>query len=647
MSVRAAIGVASSLVATLAVAQADPATGPSVETIIVRAARVPLPADRTGSSVTVIARGDIDEQQATFASDLLREVPGLAVTRAGGFGSQTQVRIWGAEANHALVMIDGVEANDLAGNDEFSFEHLTTFDIDRIEVIRGPQSALWGSDALAGVINVITRQPREPFESDGYVEGGSLGTWSGGVRVAGRRGAFAGALSGSLLRTGGANIARTGSEKDGYDNATVNLSTAWDPAAAVHLDFAVRHTNARADFDGFSFDTGLPADSPDFSRTSFNYLRTGGRLALAAGRWTHDLHFTWTDSSTDTTTTYDRSAQAGDRYGLHYQTSYRFAGDSEESADSLLTFALDHRLEEFRQRGTATAFGDPNQQQHQDVTGYVLEYLARPLPALSFSVGGRYDRNSAFDEVFTYRGTASYALTATGSRLHASYGTGQKAPTFVERFGFFPDQFAGNAALKPERSRGVDAGIELRLARNHLKADVTYFRASLHDEINGFAFSSGGTLPTAVNESGVSHRQGVQFSVNAALPADYSLAASYTYSDATQPGGGDQREVRRPLHSASLVLNGAWLNQRLDGNLNVTYNGDRQDDYFPPFPPYQERVTLRAYALANVALTGRLTRQVSVYGRILNLFDKSYEEIYGFNSPGRTAVVGVRVSFQR
>jgi vitamin B12 transporter len=417
----------------------------------------------------------------------------------------------------------------------------------------------------------------------------------------------------------------------------------------VHLDVGFRHTDARADFDGFSPETGLPADTPDFSRTSFNYLRAGGRVALAGDRWTHDLHMTWTNSGTNTVTPADRTRQAGDRYGLHYQTSYRFSGDSEQSAESLLTFAVDHRREEFRQTGTASAFGDPSQIQRQHITGYVLEYLARPLPALSLSIGGRYDQNSAFADAFTYRGTLSYALPVAGSRLHASYGTGQKSPTFVERFGYFPDQFAGNPRLKPERSRGFDLGLEQRLFGNRLTVDATYFRASLHDEINGFAFPAGGTLPTAVNEPGVSHRQGVQLSLNTALPAGYNVIASYTYSDATQPvpGGGQQREVRRPLHSASLALNGNWLNARLNGNLNVTWNGDREDDYFPPFPPFQERVTLRSYALANLAVTGQLTRQVSLYARILNLLDKSYEEIYGFRSPGRTAVLGVRVNLDR
>jgi vitamin B12 transporter len=599
--------------------------------------------------VTVIERNQIDEQHATFAADLLREVPGVAVTRAGSFGSQTQVRIWGAEANHALVMIDGVEANDLAGNDEFSFEHLTTFDIERIEVIRGPHRALWGSDALAGVINVVTRKPRESLESDGFLEGGSLGTWSGGARVAGRDGNIAGALSASYYTTNGSNVSRSGSEKDGYENATVNLNASWEPARALHLDLGFRHTDARADFDGFSFATGLPTDTADFTRTSFNYLRAGGRMALAGDRWTHDLHFAWTGSSTNTVASSDRTVQAGDRLGLHYQTSYRFAGDTEEAADSLLTFALDHRREEFRQRGNTTDFGNPNQSQHQDITGYVLEYLTRPLPALSVSIGGRYDQNSAFDNVFTYRITSSYAVSALGARLHASYGTGQKAPTFIERFGFFPDQFAGNSALKPEHSRGFDAGIEERLLDNRLTLDATYFRATLHDEINGFAFQTDQALPTAVNESGSSHRRGVQLAMRASLPAGYSALASYTYSDASQtaPAGGEQREVRRPLHGASLAVNGAWLNQRFDGNLNVTYNGAREDDFFPPFPPFQQRVDLPSYVLANVSASAQLTKRVSAYGRILNLFDKRYEEIYGFNSSGRSAVVGIRVTFDR
>ena len=152
-------------------------------------------------------------RQSTVAAEALRAVPGLAIARSGPVGAQTQVRMRGAEANQVLVLIDGVEANDLATDDAFSFEHLTTFDIDRIEVVRGPQSALWGSDALAGVINVVTRRPEKPLETEGFLEGGSFGTWNGGARIGGRSDRLSLVASASRFDTDGTNVARTGTER--------------------------------------------------------------------------------------------------------------------------------------------------------------------------------------------------------------------------------------------------------------------------------------------------------------------------------------------------------------------------------------------------------------------------------------------------
>ncbi len=162
--------------------------GPDRDTIIVTAARLPQPLDRTGSAVSLVTRQEIIDRQATTTASLLRDLPGIAVARSGPVGSQTQLRMRGAEANQVLVLIDGVEANDLAGADEFAFEHLGTLDIERIEVVRGPQSALWGSEALAGVINVVTRRPASGLQADAYLEGGAYGTVNGGAWAGGRAG---------------------------------------------------------------------------------------------------------------------------------------------------------------------------------------------------------------------------------------------------------------------------------------------------------------------------------------------------------------------------------------------------------------------------------------------------------------------------
>ena len=263
------------------------------------------------------------------------------------------------------------------------------------------------------------------------------------------------------------------------------------------------------------------------------------------------------------------------------------------------------------------------------------------------SASVRHDDNNQFDDATTWRTTASYAIPVTSSRLHASVGTGQKTPTFIERFGFFPGSFVGNPDLKPETSTGWDAGIEQHFLAGRIVADVTYFRADLEDEINGFVIvDPDNFIATAENEDGNSHRKGVELSVVANPSERYSVNASYTYTDASQPGadGTDVREVRRPLHYAAVNLASRWLDRRLTVDLGIAYTGDREDDFFPPFPLTAERVTLDGYTLVNLAASYQASPRVTVYARVQNAFDSEYEDVYGYNTPGVTGVIGVRLA---
>lgn len=648
-------------VSALATAPSDTFVGPSIETIVVTATRTPQPLDRVGSAVTVISRREIEDRQAVTAADALRIVPGVSIAQSGPLGGLTQIRMRGAEANQVLVLIDGVEANDPATSDEFSFEHLTTFDIERIEVVRGPQSALWGSDALAGVINVITRRPSEPLQTEGYFEGGSNRFANGGMLIGAREGRGSISLSGSRLRTDGTNVSRTGSENDGYENTTANLTAAYDVLPSLTLDLSGRHTDATTHFDGISYLTGLPSDDAngdgvtDYYATDAkqNYLRLGGRLEVAGGRWSHELHYAITATDTDTQGegfspgTRDYSSTAASKYGLYYQTSIRVTADSANQPGHVLTLATDHEREEFRQRAFSP---DGDQQQSLEDTGVVAEYLAYIGSRLSLSVSARHDGYNRFKDATTWRATASYMLPPSGSRLHASIGTGSKAPTFTELFGYFPGTFTGNPDLKPERSTGWDAGLEQRFAAGAIVADLTYFHADLEDEIDGFVIvDQDNFIATAINETGTSRRKGLEFSLLADFSQHYSANLSYTYTDASQPGPGgtQQREVRRPLHSGTLNVTGRWLDSRLTADLGIAYTGERVDEYFPPYPLPEERVRLSAYTLVNLAASYRLSSAVTLYARLQNALDSQYEDVYGYNTPGASGVLGLRLDFGR
>lgn len=621
------------------------------DTLVVTASRVPVPLVAAGSSVSVIDREQIEARQSVFAVDLLQDIPGLTVSRAGGIGSQTQVRVRGAEANQVLVLIDGIEANDPAGNDEFAFQDLTTWDVERIEVVRGPQSALWGSDALAGVVNVITQQPTEEFSAGGFAEAGAYATYSAGGRLSGEvLGARAG-VSLSRIDSNGSNSSRTGDEDDGYENTTGSLTLAGSPGDNLDLEFVGRYTSTNKAFDGTDFvATGLPTDTADETAVDLGYFRAGGTLALAGGRWTQRLRAAWTTTDTENSNEFGANGStAADKYGAYYQSTWQFTQRTADSTGNSVTLALDREHQEFSQAGVASPFGDPNQDQDLDNTAAVVELLLSPFERTSLSLSGRYDDNSDFDDVGTFRATTAWTAEGAGTRLHASFGTGQKAPTFIERFGFFPDQFIGNPDLEPETSTGWEAGIEQPLWNDRVSLGATYFREELEDEINGFAFDPETFLFTAENLDGTSERQGVEVSALARISATLRFSGSYTYTDATQPDGltgEDTREIRRPRHSAS--LNGDWrfLDSRAGLNVNVAYVGAQDDTFFEVTPPFGTRtVDLDSYYLASVAASYRLTEQASVYARVENLLDEDYENVYGYNTPGIGAYAGIRLTF--
>jgi vitamin B12 transporter len=621
----------------------------SAETMTVTAYRTEQPLARAGSAVSIVDRRLIEERQAATAAEALRGLPGLAFARSGPVGAQTQLRVRGAEANHVMVLIDGVEANDVATDDAFSFEHLTTADIERIEVVRGPQSALWGSDTLAGVINVVTRQPTQSLESDVFAEGGSFGFANGGARVGvrGERAAVTGNIS--HLRTDGTNAARHGAEDDAYDNTTGSLAVTADPLPGLRLDASLRHTDANVEYDALDYVDGVlvAVDADNQTDIRHRYARFGGALDLADGRWQQQLHYGITRTDTDSRAevfpgSYDTSSTEGGKYGVYYQSSLKLGTSA--LAD-ILTLAVSHERQEFRQRGTPSPWGDPNQDQRLYNTGYALEYLALIGARLTLSASARHDANSDFEDANTWRTTAAWQMS-TAARLHASVGTGQKAPTFFERFGFTPDTFVGNPDLDPETSTGWDAGIEYQWLGGRLTTDITYFRAKLDDEINGFFCPPPVFACTAVNESVQSRRRGVETTLTARLSDAWHTTASHTYTDAEE-GEPRRREVRRPLHAAAIDLTGRLADGRMTVNLAASYTGSRLDDSFLSAPPFVERVRLDDYTLLALAASYEVRPGITLYGRIENALDEGYEDVFGFDTPGAGAFAGIRVKLPR
>ena len=626
--------------AFVSVSAADTTEG-GVEQVVVTAARAPLGLSRVGSATTVITAEDIRNRQLRYVTDALRTVPGFAVSHTGAIGAQTQVRVRGAEANHVLVLVDGVRANDPATGDEFRWEHLTTGNIERIEVVRGPQSVLWGSDAVAAVVHVITKQGYEASELDVYAEGGSDGTQNVGVQ--GGFGAERWRLSGGLerLATDGINISRSGNEEDDSDITTASVSLQLDPADNLSLDFGLRAVDAYSQFDPVDFFvTGLPVDGDVATETRQNYANARMRLSTRDGGLVHQLALHYFDSDNDNLTNgIDNSSTASDRFSVAYQANIPLG-------DNLLALAVEHEETQFEQRG-AVIFGDPNQDQEMSVTSAIADFQGLALDKLTWLASARFDDNSDFDDAFTARLALAYTLT-DGTTLRGSVGTGRKNPTFIERFGFFPGQFIGNPSLKPERSTSIDLGLDQRLLDDALVLEVTLFRQDLKDEIDGFVFDPTTFLSTAENITSSSERNGVELGARWTPLPQLTFTGSYTYTDSSAENavGNDVRELRRPRHTASLVTNLSLLNDRAQVTLGVDYGGTRADLFFPPFPTPQEVVTLDRHLLVDLTAQLQITPRVSLFARGSNLLDEDYEQVFGYRTLGRAGYVGVRLNLQ-
>ncbi len=620
------------------------------EVMVVTASRNPLPLQDVTGSVSVFGDADIDNRKPLVVADILRSSPGVAINRAGGFGSFTQARIRGAEANHVLVLIDGVEANDVGIGSEFNFANVLAQDIQQIEVLRGPQSSLWGSGAVAGVISITTAQTERPFVAGGYLEGGSFETYSAGLNLGGAGERFNYRISADFADSEGENIATEGSEKDGYTNKTLNIRAGYEFTDNLDIRGSYRRTEADRDFDGTSFITGLPEDADKKTEGTFDYAGLTASLASFDRSWVNTLGITYNKSVSENISEglLDTGTE-GTKTRSYWQSTWMPGGDD----NNRLTMVLEQTRETFRQSATDTSFGDPNRDLSQTNRALVGEYLHAWNSPWRLSLSARHDANEDFEDANTYRAGILYdQLQQQGWQLRASYGTGVKNPTFVERYGYYEvggPAFVGNPNLKPEKSRSWELGTTLKTRNDFMQLDFTYFNERLEDEINGFYFDPSvgdAGANTAVNLDGTSKRDGIETAARFIFSEDLSLYLAYTYLDAYQPevAGSADQEIRRPRNIASGNLNYLFFNQRGKLNINVDYNGKQEDIFFGP-PTFNQRVTLDAYTLVGAMLSYRVLDSLEVYARGENLLGKEYQEVFGFDGQGRAGYLGIRANW--
>lgn len=620
------------------------ATMEVIEEVLVLANHLPSNVKTVGSSVSAINVGDFARQANFDVSQLLRTIPNMSVNRAGPLGALTQVRIRGAEANHTLVLIDGVEVNDVGNGSEFNFAHLAGADISRIEVLRGPQSARFGADTIGGVIGIFTNQAKEPgVKTHVSLESGSFQTHYGsaGVSVAQSQGEnlWAGQLNVSRIISDGYSASALGNEKDGFEDSSVrgSLSYQWGDASLFKVTLNQSEIDAQGDEQDFDFPSTatqglvIDADQNNASKQRFAniLLRTeyfGWQQQLSISENSNRSRFF------DTGTLI--SGLNGERTKVDLQNSKIVqAGDLTHS----WLIGAQHEGREFE--NIYPTIGGANYAAKDRQLGLVGEYVLQ-TPNRSVALSVRNDNNQRFDNATTVRVTLSQNLPQN-LRLHSSWGQGIANPTFFELFGFTPNSFTGNPNLQPEESTSWDLGLSGSLLDDQISFDLTYFSADLTDEIET-VFDMTTFTASPVNQTGNSQRHGWEMSLDTAIGEQLSLSAHWNFLHSRDP---DARvEVRRPEKSGSISLHYASSNDLSRVSLQVLHNGKNQDSEFI-FSTAEDRVTLNSYTLVNLTASYQLKPNVTLYLRGENLLDDEYQQVFGYQAPGVGVYAGLKARF--
>ncbi len=616
----------------------------TLEPIVVTATRTSTKLREVGSSITVINSEELARRQQMPVSEILRGVPGLDVVRTGGAGQQVSVFLRGTNSNHSLVLINGIEANDPASpGAAFDFANLLTDNIERIEILRGPQSVLYGSDAIGGVINIITKKGggRPQFSLQG--EGGSFDTYKFGGSASGGSSLLNYAVSASHLETAGISSAtaeRGNTEHDGYRNTTVDARFGLTPGEHFELDATLRYNNTHVELDG-SNALGQLTDDPNATQDAEQFFARGqARLNLFQDRWQQILGLSYTrhdrrnrDALDPLTDGAFPSRFAGEKIKIDWQNNVKL------HPTNTLSFGIES--EEERAASSSqflSSFGNSSSELPEKsvtTTGYFFQDQIRLQDRFFLTGGVRVDDHGLFGAQVTWRVVPSIVIAETGTKLKASYGTGFKAPSLFQLF----DPFSGNRDLKPEESEGWDVGFEQSLWDKRMSFGSTYFHI---DFDNLIAF---GPAPNFRSLNiGRARSQGVESFIAFRPLQDLSLRLDHTWMDA-EDQDADQALLRRPRHKLGFNLSYRFLNKG-DVSLTVNHVGTRADiDGFDPATFAALRVRLPSYTVVNIAASYDINKMLRIFGRIENLSNETYQEAAGFGAPGVAGFGGVRLSF--
>jgi vitamin B12 transporter len=615
-----------------------PATA-AVEEIVVSATRSPRALSKVGVSVTVIDPATIASRQTLVMSDLLAQTPGVSVTRNGGPGQATALRIRGAETDQTVVIIDGVKLNDPSSvGGGYNFANLLAGDIARVEVLRGAQSTLWGSQAIGGVVSLATSAPSSPFEGSAALEGGSRGTGLAKAAAGGARDGFEWRVAAGRSITDGISAASIGRERDGFRHTGVSGRTRLPVADTVTADVRAVYSRGRNEFDGFPPPIFVLADTRQFGTTKDFVGYAGIEVDTIGGRWKSRAAYAHTDTDRDdfnpdqavTTRTFDGIGR--NRRG-EYQGTIALA-------DGWTGFVgAEHERSSLR-TASPSAFAPnpaPLSRSVRTTAGYVQ--VTGDVDRLGLAAGLRHEDHQTFGGHTVGQASIAWTMNDDATVLRAGWGQGFKAPTLFQLYSAF-----GNGALQPEQANSWDIGVEQQVLDGAAVVSATLFGRTVTNQIDFVSCPNPSPLCTGrfgfYDNIARTKAHGVEVSA-AARFGRLSIDANYSLTDTenTSPGSPNRGKTlaRRPRHTANLNASWAW-SETFASDVGVRIVGRSFDNA-------ANTSILDSYAVVDLRVSWAVSDTVDIYGRIENALDETYATARGYGQPERGAFAGVRTRF--
>ncbi len=612
----------------------------SLDEVVVVANRAPEPLSKVGNSVTVLDQQTIQDSQKVDVSSLLATTPGITFVRNGGPGTSTSVYVRGADSDHTIVLIDGVVLNDpssTGGN--FDFGNLLVGDISRIEILRGGQSTLYGSQAIGGVINIITAEPEPGFNASAAAEGGSLGTALAKAAIGEKADNWSFRLAATYFATDSVPALDErygGAGSDPFHDSVVSGRATYDFTPDVQFDERAYWTESRSFYDGYSPVTFLLANYPQYENVRQVFDYTGLNFDFFDNQLKNRLAYQYTTTQhSDYNSAVDPITQSDSYRGNNSRVEYQ--GTWAIVPGYQAVFGV--------QQEKSWADTTPDAPAHAD-TGQVGEYLqvqGEVFPGLNLTAGERHDHYDSFGQHYTGQFAAAWSLPSS-TVLRASWSQGYKAPSLYQLYSPY-----GNVALKPEQSTGGDAGVEQHLWNDRVTLSATYFLTHFKNLIE-FEDCPGSPLcGTVGSEFGYyanfdrAKASGVELQAAATLTSALTVSANYSHikTEDDTPGSATygQQLYQRPEDAANLAVTYAWPHS-VKTTVAARYGGASVDENFNVYPT--ATVRLGGYTLFDLRASYDVTARLELYARVDNLTNKYYETIYQYGTWGRTAFLGVR-----